>query len=48
MRTAKTDQTGRMPRDWADAQADLSSLGAQSLCWFCHIAAQMGSKERLK
>ena len=22
--------------DWADAQADLSSLGAQSFCWFCH------------
>ena len=27
--------------DWADAQSDLSLLGAQSLCWFCHVAAQI-------
>ena len=27
--------------DWADAQADLSSLGAHSVCWFCHVAAQI-------
>ena len=27
--------------EWADAQADLSSLGAQSFCWFCHVAAQI-------
>ena len=38
-RTAKTDQTGRMPRlrqVWSE-----SSLGTQPLCWFCHDAAQM-------
>ena len=27
--------------DCADAQADLSSLGAQSLCWFCHVQAHI-------
>ena len=27
--------------DWADAQADLSWLGAQSFCWFCHEVAQL-------
>ena len=27
--------------DWADAQADLSSLGAHSFCWFCHIVAHL-------
>ena len=27
--------------DWADAQADLSSLGAQSFCRFCHETARM-------
>ena len=27
--------------DWADAQVDLSLLGTQSLCWFCHVAAQI-------
>ena len=32
MRTAKTDQTGRMLS---------SSLGAYSFCWFCHVTAQM-------
>ena len=32
----------RLWSDWADAQADLeSSLGAQSLCWFCHEAAHI-------
>ena len=40
----------RLWSDWADAQADLSlrwagwsesSLGTQSLCWFCHVAAQI-------
>ena len=30
----------RLWSDWADAQADLS-LGAQSLCWFSHVAAQL-------
>ena len=29
----------RLWSDWADAQADVSSLGAQSFCWFCHEAA---------
>ena len=29
----------RLWSDWADAQADLSLLGAQSFCWFCHEAA---------
>ena len=27
--------------DWANAKADLSSLGAHSLCWFCHVMAQL-------
>ena len=31
----------RLWSDWADAQADLSSLGAQPFCWFCHVVAQM-------
>ena len=31
----------RLWSDWADAQADLFSLGIQSFCWFCHEAAQM-------
>ena len=31
----------RLWSDWEDAQADLSSLGAQSLCWFCHALAHM-------
>ena len=31
----------RLWSDWADAQADLSLRLAQSLCWFCHVAAQM-------
>ena len=29
----------RLWSDWADAQADLSSLGEHSFCWFCHVAA---------
>ena len=29
--------------DWADAQADLSSLGAQLFYWFCREVAQMVS-----
>ena len=33
--TAKSDQTGRIP-GWSE-----SSLGAQSLCWFCHVAAHI-------
>ena len=34
----------RLESDWADAQADSeSSLGAQSLCWFCHVAAHLRS-----
>ena len=28
-------------RLWSDAQADLSSMGAQSFCWFCHKVAQI-------
>ena len=39
-----SDQTGRMPRlirlgrcpGWSE-----SSLGAQTLCWFCHVAAHL-------
>ena len=39
----------RLWSEWADAQADLSlrpgwsesSLGARSLCWFCHVAAHL-------
>ena len=27
--------------DWADAHADMSSLVAESFCWFCHVAAQI-------
>ena len=27
--------------DWVDAQADQSSLGAHSLCWFCHVVVQL-------
>ena len=27
--------------DWADAQADLSSLGTHSFCWFCHVMAHL-------
>ena len=27
--------------DWADAQSDLSLRWAQSLCWFCQVAAQI-------
>ena len=30
----------RLWSDWADAQAE-SSLGAQSLCWFCHVTAHI-------
>ena len=33
----------RLWSDWADAQADLSSLGAPSFCWFCHEVAQFFS-----
>ena len=29
----------RLWSDWEDAQADLSSLGAHSFCWFCHVVA---------
>ena len=31
----------RLWSDWADAQADLSSLGAHSFCWFCHVVAHI-------
>ena len=31
----------RLWSDWADAQTDLSLLGAHSVCWFCHVAAQI-------
>ena len=31
----------RLWSDWADAQADLSSLGAHSFCWFCHVVTQL-------
>ena len=40
----------RLWLDWADAQADLSlltSLGAESFCWFCHEAAQIPSSSLL-
>ena len=30
----------RLWSDWADAQADLSSLGVHSFCWFWHVVAQ--------
>ena len=30
----------RLWSDWVDAQAE-SSLGAQSLCWLCHVTAQL-------
>ena len=30
-----------------DAQADLSSLGAQVICWFCHAAAHLFSDANL-
>ena len=38
----------RLWSDWADVQAELSSLGAQSFYWFCHEAAHMSiaSQER--
>ena len=29
----------RLWSDWADAEADLRLWWAQSLCWFCHVAA---------
>ena len=29
----------RLWSDWVDAQADQSSLGAHSFCWFCHVVA---------
>ena len=32
----------------ADAQADLSSLGAQVVLWFCHAAAQIQSMLKFK
>ena len=31
----------RLRSDWAIAQADLSSLGAQSFCWFCREVAHI-------
>ena len=31
----------RLWSDWADAQADLSLHWAQSMCWFCHLVAQI-------
>ena len=31
----------RLWSDWADAQADLFSLGAYSFCWSCHVVAQI-------
>ena len=31
--------------DWADAQAHLSLRWVQSLCWFCHVAAQIVLRE---
>ena len=30
----------RLRSDWTDAQANLSRHLVQSLCWFCHEAAQ--------
>ena len=35
MWTAKTDQTGGC-QNWAE-----SLLGAHSICWFCHVVAQL-------
>ena len=35
-----SDRTGRMPR------LSESSLGAHSLCWFCHFAAQIFNQQR--
>ena len=34
----------RLWSDWADARADLSSLGAHSFCWFCHVVAHIPFK----
>ena len=31
----------RLWSDWMDAQADPSLRWAQSLCWFCHVTAQI-------
>ena len=31
----------RLWSDWADAQADLSSLGTHSFCWFCNVVAHI-------
>ena len=31
----------RLWSDWADAQADLSLLGAHSFCWFCYVVAHI-------
>ena len=39
--TAKSDQTGRMPR------LSKSSLGAHSLCWFCHIVAHINYRKNI-
>ena len=42
-RTAKTDQTGRMP------QADLSlRLAHRSFCWFCHAMAHLNMSKICK
>ena len=42
-RTAKTDQTGRMPRLWSE-----SWLGAKSHCWFCHVVAHICNRWNLQ
>ena len=43
MRTAKTDQNGRMPRlIWVSAHSDLSLRWAHMpFCWLCHEAVQI-------
>ena len=38
----------RLWSDWVDAQADLSTMGAQSLCWFCHVVDQINVSHVLR
>ena len=33
---------GVSPVNYPDPDPDLSSLGTQSFCWFCHEAAHIG------
>ena len=34
-------------RLWADAQADQSSLGVHSFCWFCHVVAHINDANKI-